>query len=49
MSFELTGKLIAVSDTQQVSDRFKKREFVLETAEEINGNRLEKEYRKHGE
>ena len=38
MSFELTGKLIAVSDTQQVSDRFKKREFVLETAEEINGN-----------
>ncbi|MCB0698545.1 MAG: DUF3127 domain-containing protein [Chitinophagales bacterium] len=38
MSFEITGKLIAVSDTQQVSDRFKKREFVLETAEEINGN-----------
>lgn len=38
MSFELTGKLVAVNDTQQVSDRFKKREFVLEIAEEINGN-----------
>lgn len=38
MSYEITGKLINVSDTQQVSDRFKKREFVLETSEEINGN-----------
>lgn len=38
MSFEITGKLIAVSPTQQVSERFKKREFVLEIAEEINGN-----------
>lgn len=38
MSFEITGKLIAVNDTQQVSERFKKREFVLETSEEINGN-----------
>lgn len=38
MSFEITGKLIAVQPTQQVSERFKKREFVLETAEEINGN-----------
>lgn len=38
MSYEITGKLIMVNDTQQVSDRFKKREFVLETAEEINGN-----------
>jgi len=38
MSFELTGKLVAVNDTQQVSDRFKKREFVLEISEEINGN-----------
>lgn len=38
MSFEITGKLIQVSPTQQVSERFKKREFVLEIAEEINGN-----------
>ncbi|HEY9177084.1 MAG TPA: DUF3127 domain-containing protein [Flavipsychrobacter sp.] len=38
MSFELTGKLVAVNETQQVSERFKKREFVLETSEEINGN-----------
>lgn len=38
MSFEITGKLIQVSDTQQVNDRFKKREFVLETSEEVNGN-----------
>ena len=38
MSFEITGKLIAINDTQQVSERFKKREFVLETSEEINGN-----------
>jgi len=38
MSFEVTGKLLQKYDTQQVSDKFKKREFVLELAEEINGN-----------
>lgn len=38
MSFELTGKLIAKFDTTVVSDKFKKREFALETTEEINGN-----------
>lgn len=38
MSLEVTGKLIVKDDTQQVSDKFKKREFVLELAEEINGN-----------
>lgn len=38
MSLEVTGKLLVKYDTQQVSDRFKKREFVLELAEEINGN-----------
>lgn len=38
MSLEVTGKLLAKYDTQQVSDKFKKREFVLELAEEINGN-----------
>ncbi|MGB0863468.1 MAG: DUF3127 domain-containing protein [Saprospiraceae bacterium] len=31
MSFEITGKLYKKFDTVQVSDRFKKREFVLET------------------
>lgn len=38
MSLEVTGKLLVKYDAQQVSDRFKKREFVLELAEEINGN-----------
>lgn len=38
MSYEITGKLIMVNDTQQINDRFKKREFVLETSEEVNGN-----------
>jgi single-stranded DNA-binding protein len=38
MSLEVTGKLIAKYDTQQVSEKFKKREFVIELAEEINGN-----------
>jgi len=38
MSLEVTGKLIVKYDTQQVSEKFKKREFVLELAEEINGN-----------
>ena len=36
MAFELTGKLIVKNDTQQVSEKFKKREFVLEK-EENNG------------
>jgi hypothetical protein len=38
MSLEVTGKLLVKYPTQQVSDKFKKREFVLELAEEINGN-----------
>lgn len=38
MSFELTGRLIAKYDTVTVSDKFKKREFVLEVTEEIAGN-----------
>ncbi len=38
MSFEVTGKLLAKYDGIQVSEKFKKREFVLELAEEINGN-----------
>ncbi len=38
MSLEVTGKLLVKYDAQQVSEKFKKREFVLEIAEEINGN-----------
>jgi len=38
MSFEVIGKLLVKYDTQNVSDRFKKREFVLELSEDINGN-----------
>lgn len=38
MSFEITGKLAVKYDTQQIKDSFKKREFVMEIAEEINGN-----------
>lgn len=33
MSFELTGRIVELSPTQQVSDKFRKREFVLEYAE----------------
>lgn len=38
MSLEVTGKLLVKYDPIQVSDKFKKREFVIELAEEINGN-----------
>jgi len=38
MSFEITGKLAVKYNTQEISATFKKREFVLEIAEEINGN-----------
>ena len=37
MSFELTGKLIEKFDIQQVTDNFKKREFVLEKVENASG------------
>lgn len=36
-SYTLTGKLVQVGQTQEVSEKFKKREFVVETTEEING------------
>lgn len=32
------GKLIVKYDTVQVSEKFKKREFVIELADDINGN-----------
>jgi hypothetical protein len=35
MSFEITGKLIEKFEAQQVTDRFRKREFVLETRENV--------------
>ena len=38
MNLEITGKLIEKYETQTVSDRFKKREFVLELVEEVNGS-----------
>ncbi|MCF8449212.1 MAG: DUF3127 domain-containing protein [Taibaiella sp.] len=38
MNLEVTGKLLVKYDAQQVSEKFKKREFVVELAEEINGN-----------
>lgn len=31
MAYEITGKLQVIKDTEQVNDRFKKREFVIET------------------
>lgn len=37
MSFELTGKLIEKFDTQDISDKFRKREFVVEKIENSNG------------
>jgi len=37
MSFETTGKLIEVYPITAISDKFKKREFVIEQAESKNG------------
>lgn len=36
MSYELTGKIIEIFPTQEVSATFKKREFVLEKSETTN-------------
>jgi hypothetical protein len=33
MGFEINGKIHVISDTQQVTERFRKREFVLELAD----------------
>jgi len=40
MRFELTGKVIEIFDAMQVTERFRKREFVLET-KEVGGNGME--------
>jgi len=37
MSFEIVGKLVEKYNVIQVSDRFKKREFVIESKESNNG------------
>lgn len=39
MSFEVTGTVIEVGQIQQVSDKFRKREFVIEVAEQAAGGR----------
>lgn len=38
MALEIIGKLIEIYPTQQVSERFKKREMVMDITEEVNGN-----------
>ncbi|MRT93093.1 DUF3127 domain-containing protein [Ancylomarina sp. 16SWW S1-10-2] len=38
MNFEINGKVILKDDTQQISDRFKKREFVIEVENERNSD-----------
>ncbi|MDA3779088.1 MAG: DUF3127 domain-containing protein [Bacteroidales bacterium] len=35
MSFEITGKIIEIYNTQQINDKFKKRDFVIE---QVNNN-----------
>ena len=37
MAFELTGRVIELSETIQVSDSFRKREFVIEKKENSSG------------
>ena len=37
MSYELEGKLIVKEETVQITDKFKKREFVVEQEENNNG------------
>lgn len=46
MSFEITGTVIEVGQIQQVSDKFRKREFVIEVAEKAAGGREFIEYLK---
>lgn len=38
MNYELTGKLIEKYDAQKITERFTKREFVLEMPKDINGS-----------
>jgi len=51
MGFKISGKIHAINDAQQITERFRKREFVLETADnpsypqfvqfQLTGNRCE--------
>jgi hypothetical protein len=36
MNFEINGKVIVKEETQAISDKFKKREFVIEVENERN-------------
>ena len=38
MSLEINGTFVQIGPTVQASEKFKKREFVIEITEEINGN-----------
>jgi len=38
MNYEVTGKLVVKDDTQDISDRFKKRDFVIEVENERNSD-----------
>jgi len=38
MSLEITGKLVSRSETQVISEKFSKRDFVIEITEESGGN-----------
>lgn len=40
MSYEVTGKLVAVYDTMQRTETFKVREFVIEKSDDINGRMI---------
>ena len=37
MAFELEGTIDVIFDVQQINEKFKKREFILDTGEEYNG------------
>lgn len=37
MSFELTGKILEISSTQNITDKFKKREFIVEYKDNPSG------------
>lgn len=37
MSFELTGKILEISATQNITDKFKKREFIVEYKDNPSG------------
>ena len=44
MSFELEGKLTVVKDTQQITETFKKREFVVEKSVTANNGQIYTDY-----